>query len=119
MSNDGEVTRDDKGRFLPGVSGNPEGKPVGLRSRATQIKEFIEHANSEMLMDSAQDIMAEAIHLAKHGNEAMIKLLLGDMLKHVRTEETQKGDSGAIQVNISLMKDVQGEVINQESNEDN
>jgi len=34
----GEI-RDTKGRFLPGVSGNPDGMPAGVRNKASQIKQ--------------------------------------------------------------------------------
>ncbi len=33
--------RDDKGRFVPGVSGNPNGKPLGTKSYATRIMEAL------------------------------------------------------------------------------
>lgn len=34
--------RDNEGKFLPGVSGNPAGKPKGSRSFTTKVKEALE-----------------------------------------------------------------------------
>lgn len=114
------VPRNDKGQFVQGYSGNPAGRAVGLRNKSTAIKEFIEHANTQQLQDAAEDIMNTAIRMAKGGDKAMIKLLLGDMLHHVRGEESEdKSKSKDININISLMtepatREVNGEVIDQE-----
>ena len=41
----GEVVRDEKtGQFVKGASGNPAGRPVGVRNQTTLVKEFIESA---------------------------------------------------------------------------
>ena len=55
--------------------------------------------------------MAKAIDMAKEGDQAMIKLVLGDMLKEVRGETKDTGNSGAINVNISLMKEDASETV--------
>ncbi len=34
--------RDEQGRFIPGVSGNPNGRPAGTRSFTTKVKEALE-----------------------------------------------------------------------------
>lgn len=39
--------RDDKNRFLPGVSGNPKGRPKGSVSPITQVRKFFEDNNDE------------------------------------------------------------------------
>ena len=38
---DNQETRNDKGQFVPGVSGNPAGKPVGSKSFTTKVKEAL------------------------------------------------------------------------------
>jgi len=113
----GELVRNDKGQFVKGHSGNPEGKPVGLRNKSTAIKEFIEHATVEQLEQSAEDIMNTAIRMAKGGDRAMIKLLLGDMLSHVRGEETQKAADGAVEINISLMSEPGAQAVTIDQNQ--
>jgi hypothetical protein len=42
--NAGDVqgTRNDKGQFVPGVSGNPKGKEKGTRNFTTKVKEALE-----------------------------------------------------------------------------
>ncbi|NCU32644.1 MAG: hypothetical protein EOM23_06910, partial [Candidatus Moranbacteria bacterium] len=36
-----QETRDEQGRFIKGVSGNPQGKPAGTRSFTTKVKEAL------------------------------------------------------------------------------
>lgn len=99
-----EIERSPKGTFLPGKSGNPAGRPVGVRNQTTQVKEFIEHALANDLKDDALDIMAVAVRKAKSGDNAMIKLLLGDFLNEVRKDSGEPVDS-AVTVNVNNMTD--------------
>jgi len=99
-----ERKRNELGQFVKGQSGNLAGRPKGSRNEATKLKEFIEHANTEVLAAEAPAIMAKAIQMAKDGDAAMIKLILGDMMKHVRTEEGEKSDN-KVTVSIELMKE--------------
>lgn len=95
----GELQRNAKGQFVKGASGNPAGRPVGVRSQTTQVKEFIEQALANDLKDDALEILGVAIKKAKAGDNAMIKLLLGDMLAEVRRESGEKADKS---VNIII-----------------
>lgn len=78
------VKRDQGGRFVKGYSGNPAGKPKGVKHRATLIKELIDASLADMLLDEFIPVMEQAILLAKKGDRQMIKLLLNDMLGDVR-----------------------------------
>lgn len=96
------VTRDDKGRFVKGYSGNPAGKPKGVKHRATLIKETMDAAMADMLHEEFIEVMEVAIREAKKGDKQMIKLLLGDFLAEVRKaqgDEKQRGNT--VQINIS------------------
>lgn len=42
IAGDNQEIRDEKGRFRPGVSGNPAGKPAGKKSYETEMNEAIE-----------------------------------------------------------------------------
>jgi hypothetical protein len=37
-----QATRDEKGRFIKGVSGNPDGKPVGTKSFTSKVREALQ-----------------------------------------------------------------------------
>jgi hypothetical protein len=48
------VQRDDKGRFLPGQSGNPEGKAKGLRNYITHERLMLEAGLRDYIADPSQ-----------------------------------------------------------------
>lgn len=108
-------TRDPKtGQFVKGVSGNPAGRPVGVRNQTTMVKEFIESALTSELKTEAVDILHVAIKKAKSGDNAMIKLLLGDLLSEVRREATGQ-QSGNVTVTVNnLTEEPTTVVIDQE-----
>ena len=56
-------------RFKPGQSGNPAGKPKGLRNRATLALEAL-------LDGEAEELIRKAIELAKGGDMAALRLCL-------------------------------------------
>lgn len=96
------VVRDDKGRFVKGYSGNPAGKPQGIKHRATLIKETIDASMADMLHEDFIEIMEKALALAKKGDKQMIKLLLTDFLAEVRRAQSDEGGRGTkiTQINI-------------------
>ena len=109
------------GRFL--TSGNPKGRPPGSRNRANLVKEFIEEKLTSELEDEAVEVLHVAIRKAKAGDNAMIKLLLGDMLS---TARGPGGDDdrtkGGIRVTINNMtreaqQEVAGVTIDQEDDQ--
>jgi hypothetical protein len=40
-----EIIRDDKGRFVPGVSGNPKGRPVNEESPTYWLRKFLDEVD--------------------------------------------------------------------------
>lgn len=85
-----EATRDAAGRFLPGVSGNPAGKPKGTRSWANEIR-------AELRTKSAMGVLAAMHRHALAGDVRAAQLVLSFVLPQVRpgdlTEEL--GDPAA------------------------
>ena len=57
------------GRFQPGQSGNPAGKPKGARHRATLLAE-------RMMQDDAGEVVKAVIKAAKRGDMAAARLVL-------------------------------------------
>jgi hypothetical protein len=121
MSKDQKVIseRDDKGRFVKGQSGNPAGRAVGVRSKTTEVKEYIENALANRLQDEAAEILDKAVQLAKNGDQAMIKFLLGDVLAEVR-RDTKNVAQANIQVVVNNLTEDNAPIItiNQEEKAD-
>jgi hypothetical protein len=57
------------GRFRAGLSGNPNGRPIGARNRATRLAEAL-------LDEEAVALMQKAIDLAKAGDITALRLCL-------------------------------------------
>ena len=57
-----QATRDGAGRFLPGVSGNPSGRPRGSASAIlTQARQWVEERGLPMLIQAAEAGDADAL----------------------------------------------------------
>jgi hypothetical protein len=57
------------GQFKKGTSGNPSGRPIGSRNRATLLAE-------QLLEGEAEPLIRECINLAKKGNIHALRLCL-------------------------------------------
>src|SRR5690349_10827300 len=57
------------GRFQPGQSGNPAGKPKGTRARATILAE-------KLMLADEEEIVASVIQAAKAGDMTAARLVL-------------------------------------------
>jgi len=61
-----EAGERERGRFRPGESGNPAGRPKGARNRASRLA-------AELLDGDAEAIVRRVIELAKDGNAIALK----------------------------------------------
>lgn len=66
---DPEKTGEKQGRFRPGQSGNPNGRPPGSRNVVTRLVE-------ELFEGEAEEITRKAIELAKAGDGPVLRLVL-------------------------------------------
>ncbi len=64
-----QTNRDPRGRFTRGRSGNPAGRPAGLRNSATRAAEL-------MLDGEAEAVIRKALDLALDGDAAALRLCL-------------------------------------------
>lgn len=62
-----------RGRFKPGQSGNPAGKPKGARNQLTELAE-------KLLADDAQAVAQTVISAAKGGDMTAARLILDRIL---------------------------------------
>ncbi len=68
-----DKTEEKQRKFQKGRSGNPLGRPRGVRNKATLLAE-------KLLENEAEEICRQAIELAKKGNIQAIKLVLDRIL---------------------------------------
>jgi len=73
----GEQAPRDAGKFAPGVSGNPAGRPKGVRNRRTL-------AALELLDGDAEAIVAKAIEMAKDGHDVAMRLCIERLVPVMR-----------------------------------
>ena len=73
MNNKRNDRKTGTGRFAKGVSGNPAGRPLGSRNRATLLME-------ELLAGEVEPLVQKVIELAKDGHFNAIRLCLDRIL---------------------------------------
>lgn len=104
------ATRDEKGRFVKGVSGNPAGKPVGTKHHIVQLREATEHAlrdylatpgNQQKAMQAIDRIMNIAITADEKVALGAMKILFDKILPNAKgsgEEEKQSKRPTLIQI---------------------
>lgn len=100
MAND-LVERDDKGRFVPGQSGNPEGKAKGLRNYITHERMMLEAAlrdyvgrpeQAQMLLNGINRVLAIAAEGDDKTAISAMKLLLDRVMPAMPLKEAEEGE---------------------------
>lgn len=114
-----EVARSPDGKFLPGKSGNPAGRPKGTKNRIKQLKEDMELVLREGVNpDALKGILVSLVAEAQTGNVQAAKLILDKFMTNAKVEEERGEDTPEIVISIkNLTRDeieVKGEVIDQE-----
>lgn len=130
------LVRDEKGRFVPGQSGNPEGKARGLKNYISHERMMLEAALRDYVADPAQSNkllsgIDRVLNIALEGDDknalSAMKLLLDRVMPAMppkEAEEAQKTDKRLqiiIQTNPNAKVPVQtvidGKVIEEKVNE--
>jgi hypothetical protein len=76
------ILRTEHGRFVPGVSGNPSGRPKGARNHATVLREALSEGDAEGLVGIA-------VALALAGDKALVRFLLSRVWPAARGREIE------------------------------
>jgi hypothetical protein len=66
-------------RFIKGYSGNPAGKPKGVKDKRTALR--------ELLAPHAQSLIKKAVELAKAGDTTALRLCLERIIAPVRAKD--------------------------------
>jgi len=98
----GEVAqRGPDGKFLPGVSGNPRGRPPSVKNQITVKKQELELAiRQNMDAKDIHDIVQSMVKLAKEGSVQAAKLILDKTVSNAREAEDIQKEDGGIRVVI-------------------
>jgi hypothetical protein len=94
-------TRDDKGRFVAGVSGNPKGRPKGKKNVITELKQDMEIALRENLsVEDIKGVIQSMLAEALNGNVGAGKLILDKVLSSAKESEDAKESGGGLKIVI-------------------
>ena len=114
--------RDDKGKFLPGVSGNPAGRPKGKKNEITELKQDLEIAlRKHVSVQQIKDIIDTMVTEAKGGSVGAAKLILDKVMSNARDADDVQDNSGGIKIIIEnltagAIKDLPGVTFENEDN---
>ena len=86
-------TRDADGKFLPGTSGNPNGRPLGKKNQITALKQELELAVRDHIRPKRIRQIIDAMCVkAIEGNVGAAKLILDKVLSNATdTEDVSEG----------------------------
>lgn len=104
------TTRDEKGRFVTGVSGNPDGRPAGSKNRSVLLRQQLDVALLDEIISDGEFIkVLEAMLLkAKQGDVQAAKLILKDI---AGIRDDSKKSNGPKTVNVLIENYTKNEVI--------
>ena len=95
------VTRDENGRFVAGVSGNPAGRPKGRKNRITVLKQDMEIALRENLsVEDIKGVIQSMLAEALNGNVGAGKLILDKVMSSAKSDEDAKESGGGLKIII-------------------
>jgi hypothetical protein len=88
------------GTFLPGSTGNRQGRPKGSKNRITLLKHAMEQQLREQMEGDMAEVVKQMMTLAKQGDKDMIKLAVQlHVSKAGSTDEKDAKDKVEININ--------------------
>ena len=100
-SQETSLVRDNStGRFLKGVSGNPNGRPKGSKNKVTMLKLMVEEAVREDNADKMLQVANLIVNQALEGDKDSQKLVWASIMSKSAADNTVAGKE-SVQINIS------------------
>lgn len=97
------VVRDDSGKFLEGVSGNPAGRPPGTRNKLVTVKQKLELAVREgMSADKLGRIINKMADMALAGDTKAARLILDKFISSATTGDEQADENASRGITIRI-----------------
>jgi hypothetical protein len=66
-------------KFEPGQSGNPEGRPPGIRDKRTAMR--------DLLLPHAPELVAKVVEMAKNGDAAALRICLDRLIPPAKSKD--------------------------------
>jgi hypothetical protein len=106
--NTGEIqeARDNKGRFMPGISGNPKGKPLGAKHMTTLLMDALREIPNGHGKPADILIVQKLIQKALQGHDKSIELIWN----RIEGKETQSLNIASSSATIVVSKEKQAMV---------
>lgn len=100
-NSDKEVIRSPSGQFVKGVSGNPKGRPKGIKNRITELKEEVEVVVRETVTpERIRNVFEAMYNEALAGNVQAGKLILDKFITNAK--EAKEGGEEAPEITIRI-----------------
>jgi hypothetical protein len=88
------------GRFLKGISGNPNGRPKGSKNKVTMLKLMVEEAVREDNADKMLQVANLIVNQALEGDKDSQKLVWASIMSKSAADNSVSGKE-SVQINIS------------------
>ena len=100
-SQETNLVRDNStGRFVKGISGNPNGRPKGSKNKVTMLKLMVEEAVREDNADKMLQVANLIVNQALEGDKDSQKLVWASIMSKSAADNTVAGKE-SVQINIS------------------
>lgn len=106
-------------RFKKGQSGNPAGRPKGIKNAITQYKLLLESELRAQMKPEMGEVLKKGLELAKAGNPDMIKFFLDKWITPAKASADDEAPREKVQILIGRLGSdpeppIQGRIIEHE-----
>jgi len=118
-SQETSLVRDNStGRFVKGISGNPNGRPKGSKNKVTMLKLMVEEAVREDNADKMLQVANLIVNQALEGDKDSQKLVWASIMSKSAADNSVAGKE-SVQINISTTDSAskKAEIIENEADE--
>ena len=99
---EGELVRDDEGKFVAGISGNPLGRPKGSKNKITLLKLAAEEGWRERNSAKINEVLDQICEDALAGDKGARKMIFEAIVSKGGTQE-EKSASNKQTINVHRM----------------